>query len=288
MSRSTSSTRVQDLDRPRALELGVEAREGVVAVGAGGDDGLDAGGRPLLEHPPCRPRRTRAIAHLVGEAAAAAGLEEADGEAGGLEHPDLRAHRLSQALLEGVLAAGVEDDVGRFPARVLEAEALGPGVRSAGVLALAASCRARALDEGAVAPRHAAHLDEVGPELAQRGDRLHVVAAQLAGHVAVAAELAAEGDVDDPVGDLAAAVHEAEHGDELAAARVGVELAGLDGGAALGEAVALHEVEGDPLAVAAARAAHGVGAVVGEGHLRPPSGEGRRRVGARSRACRGS
>ena len=203
---------------------------------------------------------------------------------------DLRAHRLPQALLQRVLAAGVEDDVDGLAGRVLEAEALGPGVAVGRRLrTLAGERRPRPLDQRAVRLGHAVHLHEVRAELAQREDRLHVVAAHLAGHVAVAAELALEGDVDDLVGDLAAPVHQAERGDEPAAGRVGVELAGLDGRAALGEAVALHEVEGDPLAVAAARAAHRVGAVVGEGHVRPPSRRAREaRRALRSRACRGS
>ena len=61
---------------------------------------------------------------------------------------------------------------------------------------------------GRVGGRHALLLDEVGAQLVQGRQRLHVVAADLAGHVAAAAELALEGDVDDLVGDLAAAVHE--------------------------------------------------------------------------------
>ena len=266
---STQLDGVQDLRHAvrGALEAGVDAREDVAAVGARRDHGLHAGLGPLLEHPRAGLGGLVPVAHLVGEAAAAAVLEEADGEAGLLEQADLRAHRLPQALLERVLAARVEDDVDGLGGRVLQAEPFGPGVAvGRGLRALAGERRPRALDERAVGVGHAVHLDEVGAELAQREDRLHVVAAQLAGHVAVAAELAAEGDVDELVGRLAAPVHQAERGDQLAAARVGVELARFDGGAALGEAVAPHEVEGDPLAVAAAGAAHRVGAVVGEGH----------------------
>ena len=270
--------------------FGIDAREHVAAVGAGRDDGLDAGVGPLLQHPRAGLGGLVAVAHLVGEAAAAAVLEQADGEAGELEQADLRAHRLPQALLERVLAARVEDDVDGLGGRVLEAEPVGPGVAvGRGLRALAGERRPRPLDQRAVRLRHAVHLHEVRAELAQREDGLHVVAAHLAGHVAVAAELALEGDVDDLVGDLAAPVHQAEGGDELAAGGVRVELAGLDGRAALGEAVALHEVERDPLAVAAAGAAHRVGAIVGEGHLRPPSDERRAaRWALRSTACRGS
>ena len=268
-----------------ALEPGVDAGEDVAAVGAGRDHGLHAGLGPLREHPVAGLGGLVAVAHLVGEAAAAAAFEQADGEAGLLEQADLRAHRPPQALLERVLAARVEDDVDGLGRRVLEAEPLGPGVAvGRGHRALAGERRPRPLDQRAVGLGHAVHLHEVRAQLAQREDRLHVVAAQLAGHVAVAAELAAEGDVDDLVGDLAAPVHQAERGDELAAGRVGVELAGLDGRAALGEAVALDQVEGDPLAVAAPGAAHGVGAVVGEGHGQASFAARRRRRGGRSEA----
>ena len=222
--------------------------------------------------------------------ATAAVLEQADLEAGELEQPHLRAHRLPQALLERVLAASVEHDVDGLGGRIGEAEPVGPGVAvGRGLGALAGERRPRPLDQRAVRLRHAVHLHEVRAKLTQREDRLHVVAAHLAGHVAVAAQLALEGDVDDLVGDLAAAVHQAQRGDELAPGGVRVELAGLDARAALGEAVALHEVEGDPLAVAAAGAAHRVGAIVDEGHVRPPSDEhGRRGWALRSTACRGS
>ena len=208
----------------RALEARVEAREHVAAVGAGGDDGLDAGLGPLLEHPRAGLAGLLAVAHLVGKAAAAAVLEEADGEAGALKHADLRAHRPPQALLEGVLAARIEDDVHGLGGRVLEAEPFRPGVAlGRGPGALAGEPRPRALDQRAVRVGHAVHRHEVRTELAQGEDRLHVVAAQLAGHVAVAAELALEGHVDDLVRDLTAAVHQAERRDQLAAGRVGVE-----------------------------------------------------------------
>ncbi len=261
--------RVQDLGHAvgRALKIRVEAREGVAAVGARGDHGRDAGFGPLREHAGAGLGGLPPVAHLVGEAAAAAVREEADGEAGELQQAHLGAHARAQALLAGVRAARVEDDVAGLPCRVDEAEARGPGVALGRRLRTrAGEGGAGAFDERPVGGGHAVHLHEVGAQLAQREDRLHVVAAQLAGHVAAPAELALEGDVDDLLGDLASAVHEGEGGDEAAAGRVGVEAVGLDRRTSLGEAVALDEVEGDPLAVAAPGAAHGVGAVVGEGH----------------------
>ena len=222
---------VQDLRHvlPRSLEPGVDAREHVAAVGARRDDGLDAGVGPLPEHPGAGLCRLLAVAHLVGEAAAAAVLEQADGEAGALEQADLRAHRVPQALLEGVLAARVEDDVDGLGCRVHEAEPFGPRIPiGRGLRTLAREGRPRPLDQRAVRLRHAVHLHEVRAELAQGQDGLHVVAAHLAGHVAVAAELALEGDVDDLVRDLAAPVHQAECGDQSATGGVGVELAGFD------------------------------------------------------------
>ena len=238
--RSVSSTVCSTSGMRRAaLEAGVEAGEDVAAVGAGRDHRLHAGLRPLGEHAAAGLGGLVAVAHLVGEAAAAAVLEEADGEAGLLQQARLGAHRLAQALLERVPAAGVEDDVDGLGRRVGEAEARGPGVAvGGGHRALPGEARPRALDQRPVGLGHAVHRHQVGAQLAQREDRLHVVAAELAGHVAVAAELAAEGDVDDLVGHLAAPVHEGERGDQLAAGRVGVEPARLDRGAALGEAVA--------------------------------------------------
>ena len=226
--------------RRAALEVGVEAGEDVAAVGAGRDHRLHAGVGPLREHPAAGLGGLGAVAHLVGDAAAAAVREEADREAGLLEQARLGAHGLAEGLLERVLAAGVEDDVDGLGRRVGKAEALGPGVAvGGGHGARAGEARPRPLDQRAVGVGHAVHLHQVGAQLAQREDRLHVVAAELAGHVAAPAELAAESDVDDLLGDLTAPVHEGERGDQLAAGRVGVELARLDGGAALGEAVAL-------------------------------------------------
>ncbi len=290
MSRPTHSTvcRISRHVLPRSLQPGVDARENVAAVGARRDDGLDAGVGPLPEHPDAGLCRLHAVAHLVGEAAAAAVLEQAHVEAGALEQANLRAHRVPQALLERVLAARVEDDVDGLGGRVREAEPFGPRIPiGRGLRTLAREGRPRTLDQQGVRLRHAVHLHEMRAQLAQREDRLHVVAAQLAGDVAVAAKLALESDVDDLVGDLTTPVHQAERGDELAAGGVGVELARFDRGTALGEAVALHQIEGDPLAVAAARAAHGVSAIVGESHPRLPLARARLlRRALRSTACR--
>ena len=96
------------------------------------------------------------------------------------------------------LQPGVEHDVDGLGRRVLEAEPLGPGVAFGRRLwpLPASAARVRSIS-GRYESGTRSMLHEMSAQLAQGEERLHVVAAQLAGHVAVAAELALEGDIDD-------------------------------------------------------------------------------------------
>ncbi len=135
---------------------------------------------------------------------------------------------------------------------------LGSTGHVAGVAQLGDDARVRGWDDTL--------LVQVVPELLGAGQRMHVVAADLAADVAAAAERALVDDVHQLIGDLAAPVGERQQGHQAAAARIGVEMPVVDAGAPLGELPALDAVLRDPFAVRAAVAPHRVRSIVFECH----------------------
>ena len=162
-----------------------------------------------------------AVAHVVGLAGAAGFLRvDCEVDAGLGEHVGRRPHRGAEGGIEREAAAGVKQHGRRGCAagpQPLQSQTVGPrgpvGLRQSGEVA----GFPQATDELRVRRRDSALLVERAAELPQRRQRLHVVAADLAGHVAAAAKLAFERDVHNIVVHFAPPLYERQHGDQPSA-----------------------------------------------------------------------
>ena len=240
--------------------LGVEALKGVVAVGAGGDDGFHSGVFPGLHVALGEFGKLALISHLVSLAAAAGlGLaHDADIYAGVLDDRQGGAGYRPLLLVEAEVAAGVEDDLGLFFGKVFNLEALGPFTAVGLGLHHHIIFVSKALDNRCVSRQGLAIADQSGSYFLDDSQRLHILDA-LAHSVAAAAHITFIEDIQQGGGILVFQfVVDKGQGDvHTSLAGIGVEEVVEARGADLGEAGALDLPGVDPLTDGAAGALPG-------------------------------
>ena len=126
---------------------------------------------------------------------------------------------------------------------------------------------AKALDHRRQLRQGVAFLDQGCAQFAHCLQRLHVVAADFATDIALAAQVAHEDRLLHLLGNCRAAVHQRKRRYQPSARRVGVEFASLHAWASLGEPRALDQVERNPFAICAPSASHCVCAIIFQCHF---------------------
>ena len=180
-------------------------------------------------------------------------------------HAGLR--HVSQVAVERVAASRMKNVLCRLLRKVLDLQFACPVAALLRRLPHHVELRAQPFNHRCYLRQRMSLAYQRGAQLAHCLQRLHVVAADLAAHVALPAQRAFEDRILDPFGHRGAAVHQRERRHQPTARGVGVELAGLDTRTSPRELRALHQIERNPFAIGAPCASHGVCTILFQCHL---------------------